>query len=116
MLAALAHEKRLEAYRLLMEAEPAGLCAGDLAEKLVLPASTMTHHLNTLRGVRLIERRKEQRQQIYRAQVPQMNALVGFLTDRCCGGQPELCCEPQEDTASANGPRWSADKAVSLKH
>jgi hypothetical protein len=36
---------------------------------------------------------------IYAARFETMNALIGFLTDNCCGGAPETCrsaqrCEP----------------------
>ena len=85
-LAALANEHRLAIYRLLVQAGPEGRAAGAIAEKLGLPASSLSFHLAHLTRAGLIEQRRESRSLIYSADFESMNGLVGFLTDNCCGG------------------------------
>src|SRR6185503_20621650 len=85
-LAALANEHRLAIYRLLVQAGPEGRAAGAIAEKLGLPASSLSFHLAHLTRAGLIEQRRESRSLIYSADFDAMNALVGFLTENCCGG------------------------------
>ncbi|MBX3455161.1 winged helix-turn-helix domain-containing protein [Ferrovibrio sp.] len=89
--AALAQETRLAIYRLLVEQGPAGMPAGAIAEALGVPPATLSFHLAQLRGAGLINQRRASRSLIYAVDVAAMNGLIGFLTDRCCGGNPELC-------------------------
>ena len=95
-LGALAHEQRLAAYRLLVQAGPQGLPAGSIAEQLGMPPSTLTFHLRQMLQAGLVGQRRVSRQVIY-AMVPEaMNGLVAFLTENCCG-QPAPCvpaCTP----------------------
>jgi ArsR family transcriptional regulator, arsenate/arsenite/antimonite-responsive transcriptional repressor len=85
-LAALAQEKRLAAYRLLVEAGLQGLPAGRIGEALDLPGATLSFHLAHLSRAGLVKSRQEGRYVIYSADFQNMNQLVGFLTDNCCGG------------------------------
>ena len=63
------------------------MAAGALAEALGLPNSSLSFHLAHLTRARLIEQRREGRPWIdYTANYDAMNALVGFLTENCCGG------------------------------
>lgn len=89
-LRALAHQHRLSAFRALVEAGPKGMPVGDLRKKLELPAATLTAHLNQLRAASLVTDEREGRVIRIRADFIQMNALLGFLTDNCCGGTPCL--------------------------
>jgi DNA-binding transcriptional ArsR family regulator len=89
-LAALAQESRLAAFRLLVQAGPAGLAASRIAETLGIPPSSLSFHLKELTHARLVVPRQEGRFVIYAAQFDAMNALVGFLTENCCGGVPCL--------------------------
>ena len=94
-LAALAHEHRLAAFRLLVEAGPVGLPAGALAERLELPQSSLSFHLAHLARVGLAIQRRAGRQILYTADFPAMEGLVRYLTENCCGGRdcapvPEL--------------------------
>jgi ArsR family transcriptional regulator len=86
-LAALAQESRLEVFRLLVQAGPEGLAAGEIAERLGIPASTLSFHMKTLSYAGLVEVRPESRFNYYSANFDEMNALLGFLTDNCCGGR-----------------------------
>jgi DNA-binding transcriptional ArsR family regulator len=86
-LGALAHESRLAIFRLLVQAGPKGLAAGVIGEKLSLPAATLSFHLAHLARSGLASSRHEGRFIIYSADFQNMNGLVGFLTDNCCGGK-----------------------------
>ena len=100
-LAALAQSSRLAIYRLLVEQGPAGLPAGAIAEKLDLPAATLSFHLAHLARARLVQGRQDGRFVIYSANFQSMNALVGFLTDNCCAGAscaPTACEAPSLST------------------
>jgi DNA-binding transcriptional ArsR family regulator len=90
-LAALAQESRLAIFRLLVQNAPEGLTAGLIAEQLALPAPTLSFHLKTLAQAGLVNTVQEGRFMRYRAEIEGINALIGFLTDDCCGGHPELC-------------------------
>jgi DNA-binding transcriptional ArsR family regulator len=95
-LAALAQESRLGIYRLLVQAGPAGMAAGAIAEKLALPPATLSFHLKELSHAGLAVSRQQGRYVIYSANFESMAGLVGFLTENCCGGNvcaPE--CQPQ---------------------
>lgn len=85
-LGALAHEHRLAIYRLLVQAGPEGRAAGVIADALGVPASSLSFHLAHLMRAGLILQRRESRSLIYSADFVAMNALVGFLTENCCGG------------------------------
>ncbi len=85
-LAALAQEHRLAAFRLLVEAGPDGVSAGDLADRLSIPRSSLSFHLNQMMQAGLIVQRRESRSLIYSADFATMAALVGFLTENCCRG------------------------------
>ena len=86
-LAALAQEKRLAAFRLLVEAGPEGMPAGRIGEELDLPGATLSFHLAHLSRAGLVKSRQEGRFVIYSADYENMNKLVGYLTENCCGGR-----------------------------
>lgn len=86
-LAALAQDSRLEVFRLLVQAGPGGLPAGEIAERVGLPPSTLSFHVKTLAHAGLIESRHEGRFIHYSADFAAMNGLVAFLGENCCGGR-----------------------------
>ena len=90
-LAALAQDNRLDVFRLLVQAGPEGMPAGAVADALDLAPNTLTFHFDRLRMAGLVTVRREGRSMIYAAKFEQMNALLGFLTENCCGGAP---CAP----------------------
>lgn len=90
-LSALAHEHRLAVYRMLVERGPDGLSAGVIAERLGVPPSSLTFHLQHLLRAGLISQRRVSRQLFYAADFAAMNGLVGFLTENCCGGGASAC-------------------------
>ena len=88
-LSALAQDSRLDVFRLLVEAGPEGMPAGEIAGALGLAPNTLTFHFDRLRAAGLVTVRRDGRSMIYAARFETMNALVGYLTDNCCGGAPD---------------------------
>ncbi len=99
-LAALAQESRLDIYRLLVQAGPEGLPAGRIGEQLGLPSATLAFHLKELKNAGLATFTRNGRSLIYAAAYPTMNALLGYLTENCCQGNPADC---GLDAAAGNG-------------
>jgi DNA-binding transcriptional ArsR family regulator len=90
-LAALGQPSRLAIFQLLMDAEPNGLAAGLIAEKIGCPHNTLSSHLSVLARSGLVRGQREGRSILYRADVDGIRRLVGFLVNDCCAGHPELC-------------------------
>lgn len=90
-LGALAQETRLAVFRMLVEAGAGGLPAGEISTRLGLPAATASFHLAQLTRAGLLVSRTQGRFVIYSTDFDRMNALLGFLTDNCCGG---VSCAP----------------------
>src|SRR5690348_8641654 len=110
-LSALAQETRLAIFRMLVEAGPDGLAAGVIAERLGVPASSLSFHLAHLTRAGLLVQRRASRLLIYSADFAGMNRLLGYLTENCCGGNPAICapaaCAPA-GAASSPEPRRRA--------
>ena len=87
-LVVLAQESRLASFRLLIQAGPQGMAATKIAEHIGIPPSSLSFHLKELVHAGLVVPRQDGRFVIYAADVDNMNALVGFLTDNCCDGAP----------------------------
>src|SRR6266478_8603479 len=90
-LAALAQDSRLDVFRLLVEAGPNGMPAGEIADALDLAPNTLTFHFDRLRAAGLVTVRREGRSMIYAARFETMNALLGYLTENCCRGARDAC-------------------------
>lgn len=97
-LGALAQETRLALFRLLVTCGPAGLPAGMIAERLGVPPSSLSFHLQQLVHAGLIAQRRASRRLIYSAEYGAMNALLAYLTENCCGR--EAVCAPVCDPAA----------------
>jgi DNA-binding transcriptional ArsR family regulator len=93
-LAALAQASRLEVFRLLVQAGPAGLPAGEIAERLEIPASTLSFHVKALAQAGLIESRQDGRFIYYSASYRAMTDLISFLGENCCRGRECLPASP----------------------
>lgn len=93
-LAALAQSTRLAIYRMLVEAGKEGMSAGQIAGKLNVPPASLSFHFKTLNHAGLVVSRQDGRFIYYTANFDAMNGLVGYLTENCCGGNPELCNVP----------------------
>ena len=90
-LAALAQGTRLDIFRLLARAGTNGISPGGISERLDLPGPTLSFHLNHLRHAGLVTFRREGRSLIYVAEYEAMHALLGYLTENCCQGDPSGC-------------------------
>lgn len=87
-LAALAQAQRLRAFRALVVAGPTGLTPGFMAEQLGIAPSALSFHLKELAHSGLVSSEARGRNLIYRADIAHMNALLAYLTEHCCEGQP----------------------------
>jgi DNA-binding transcriptional ArsR family regulator len=90
-LAALANQTRLAVSRLLVPCGPSGLPAGEIADRLGVPASTLSFHLKELDRAGLLHSWRRQRQMFYAASYAGIRELLTFLTHDCCQGHPEIC-------------------------
>src|SRR5437879_8167515 len=109
-LGALAQETRLALFRLLVACGPEGLAAGAIGEKLGVPPSSLSFHLQELVHAGLITQRRLSRNLIYSAEYGRMNELLLYLTENCCG-RGEACapaCNPADAFATGE-----SDEAVS---
>ena len=89
-LAALAQSSRLEVFRSLVVAGDTGLTPSALSESLGVAANTLSFHLKELLHADLISQERVGRNLVYRAQFDRMNAVLAYLTQNCCQGQPCL--------------------------
>ena len=90
-LSALAQPTRLAIYRLLVVCGPDGMAAGRVAEKLKVSPATLSFHFKALSHAGLIQSRQEGRFIYYSANFMVMNDMLAYLTENCCGGDPEAC-------------------------
>lgn len=90
-LGALAHPGRLDVFRLLVQAGPEGMAAGEIARAMGSPQSSLSANLTILANAGLIAPRRDGRSIIYRAAYDQMTGLLSFLMEDCCAGKPEIC-------------------------
>lgn len=110
-LAALGQPTRLAIFQLLMGAEPDGLAAGAIADKIGCPHNTLSSHLSILARSALVRGARDGRSIVYRANVDAIRTLVGFLVDDCCDGHPELCdLQDAIDAAKCCAPAGKSKK------
>lgn len=107
-LAALAQESRLQVFRLLVQAGPQGLSPTQIAERLGIAPSSLSFHLKELTHAQLTVSARSGRSIVYSANFATMNALILFLTENCCGGNP---CSPVFSAACS--PACSVEGASS---
>jgi DNA-binding transcriptional ArsR family regulator len=103
-LGALAHDTRLAVFRMLVTAGPVGMSPGVLAERLELPATTLSFHLKELAHAGLIGSESKGRHIVYGANYQYMQTLIGFLMENCCAAQ-ECGYEPEASGHSAQPPQ-----------
>jgi len=90
-LSALAHEGRLEVFRLLVRAGDPGMPAGEIARATGMLPNTLSSNLNILFGAGLVTSRREGRSIIYNAAYDRMRDLLTFLMEDCCAGNAAIC-------------------------
>ena len=101
-LSALGHETRLAIFRILVQAGPPGVAAGEIARALDLAPNALSFHLKDLAHAGLIGSRQEGRYLIYSADFQSMNAVVSYLMENCCGG---VSCEEPAAAVKAKNRR-----------
>jgi DNA-binding transcriptional ArsR family regulator len=81
---ALGAEPRLQILRLLLAAHPTGMVPGELQDELGIPASTLSHHLEKLKQVGLVNVRRESTYLWYSADTDALREVMNFLYEECC--------------------------------
>jgi len=94
MLAALGAEPRLRIMRLLLSAHPDGMVVGEIGDELDIPSSTLSHHLDKLKGEGLVAVRREGTFLRYMAESNALRGLLAFLYAECCTRNKAV--EPQQ--------------------
>ena len=95
-LSALAHENRLQVFRLLVKEGPSGLAAGEIAERIGVSPSALTFHLAHLVRAKLVQSWRKQRNVFYAVHVEGMRLMLTFLTEDCCRGHEDICGAGEE--------------------
>ena len=90
-LGCLSNVTRLQIYRLLVRTGRNGLVAGEIGNKLRLPASNLSFHLKSLLHTELVSVEQQGRYQRYRANIPLMLRIIAYLTENCCSDEPTQC-------------------------
>ena len=117
VLSALGQPTRLNLLRWLLQRFPDAVAAGEIAEAFALSPATLSFHLNTLLRAALLDCRQESRHRYYSATPATMNALMHFLFEDCCGGNPLACPEglvaslqPCDSAGGAEGQEWEVSE------
>ena len=84
ILAGLGNETRLSIVRMLVRAGGDGLTVGDIQRATGVPGSTLSHHLNRLRGVGLVSRSRDGSTLWCRCEPARVRATADFLIEECC--------------------------------
>ena len=104
-LAALAQSTRLDVFRLLVNHEPEGLAAGDIARALAVPQNTMSSHLAVLSRAGLVSAQRFGRSIVYRADLARFRTVMLFMLRDCCEGRHEICAPLIADLTPCCSPK-----------
>lgn len=85
VLAALGQETRLDVFRLLVQAGPGGMPAGEIAARLKVPLATLSFHLQQLKHARLARSQRQGKLVLYSVNFATVDRLIGYLLHDCCG-------------------------------
>ncbi len=88
---ALAHDTRLDIFRLLVKRGPRGTPAMEIGRLLDIKPSTRSGHLATLKRAGLVSSERQHREIQYAPRLEAVNGLVRFLLEDCCGGDESAC-------------------------
>ena len=95
-LSALAQPSRLAIFRLLLQAGPEGMSAGDIARRTATAPNTLTAQLQLLTGADLAWSVRQGRSIRYGANYAGIALLLSYLIEDCCEGRPEVCTPLQD--------------------
>jgi ArsR family transcriptional regulator, arsenate/arsenite/antimonite-responsive transcriptional repressor len=107
-LAALAQPVRLQVFRALVVAGPAGMTPGTMAQGLGVSPSALSFHLKELTHAGLVTQERASRNLIYRAAFEQMDNVLSYLTSNCCQG---AACTVTPAASSVRQPRLERRRA-----
>jgi DNA-binding transcriptional ArsR family regulator len=82
----LGNPTRLEIFRLLVRAGPAGVAVGEIQDRLNIPGSTLSHHISHLVNAGLVNQEREGRVLRCTPNFQLMDQVMDFLTAECCTG------------------------------
>ena len=105
-LSALAQPSRLKAFRLLVEKEPEGIAAGELARIIGVPQNTMSTHLSILANAGLITSERLSRSIVYRYHRPRRLRKTTPTHERYAGYFAEPTCTDGLDSHNPILDRW----------
>jgi DNA-binding transcriptional ArsR family regulator len=105
--AALSQETRLRIVRLLVQAGPAGMPAGAIAEAAGVSASNVSFHLKELTQAGLASAKREARSIVYTADYDALSGLIQFLMRDCCAGHPDICMPATASVCMSDGKELS---------
>ena len=94
MFSAMGTEPRLRIMQLLLAAHPEGLVVGEIQVELDIPSSTLSHHLDKLKGEDLVRVTRESTFLRYTANTDALQSLLRFLYAECCTRNQAL--KPQD--------------------
>ena len=90
-LKALGHPARLAALRLVVQGDAKGTPAGRIQAALKIPASTLSHHLDTLTSAGLLHQQRVGTSLLYAACYEDLKELTDYLWKDCCKGGGKCC-------------------------
>jgi len=91
----LSNPTRLSVLRRLIAAGADGLAAGRLSSQLEITPPTLSFHLKEMHATSLIISKRRGRSIVYSANFDRVRALLGFILEDCCAGNPNLCMPDQ---------------------
>lgn len=115
MLAALAQEHRIRMFRLLVQVGSSGLPSSEIAERVGISPTSASFHLKELEQAELLVATRQGRFIRYAVHVEAMRGLLGYLTEDCCQGRPELCGATIANAGAICQPS-SAPRATATAH
>ncbi len=89
-LAQLGNITRLRIFRLLVKAGKEGLSVGKIQEKLVIPASTLSHHISKLLNLDLVKQERKGTVLNCFANYSMLDEVISELQDQCCVNSPAI--------------------------
>jgi len=112
LFAGLAHSTRLGIVRLLVQAGPTGVAAGEIGSELRMPPATVSFHLKELAQAGLVVARQQSRFIFYSADFSQITGLTRFLTENCCAADGVSC---GSDCAPASQPSRGGRRPAAVR-